>query len=139
MLNKKLKKKLPCQFLTLWNSYSWKTVTREINRYTDSWQLFQNTAHFSGILFKSGLSLLNHNYYSSILLFINVKLVCLSIWPNSYEVALRNSAKKTSQLTFTCSKLTIKTSERRLSSVFIITFEHISHLFLVSLLLTLNK
>ena len=40
-----------------------------------------------------------------------------------------------------CSKLTIKTPERRNwrgSGVFIVTFEHISHLVLVFLLLTLN-
>ena len=37
-----------------------------------------------------------------------------------------------------CSKLTMKTPERR-STVFIVNFEHISHLFLVFLLLTLNK
>ena len=39
-----------------------------------------------------------------------------------------------------CSKLTIKTPERRywrLSGVFIVNFEHISHLVLVFLLLTL--
>ena len=41
-----------------------------------------------------------------------------------------------------CSKVTIKTSERRQrrdSGVFIVNFEHIAHLFLVFLLLTLNK
>ena len=41
-----------------------------------------------------------------------------------------------------CSKLTTKTPERhqwRYSTVFIINFEHISSLFLVFLLLTLNK
>ena len=41
-----------------------------------------------------------------------------------------------------CSKLTIKTSERRQwrrSYVFIVNFEHISHLALVFLLLTLSK
>ena len=40
-----------------------------------------------------------------------------------------------------CSKLTIKTPERgqwRLSGVFNVNFEHISHLVLVLLLLTLN-
>ena len=40
-----------------------------------------------------------------------------------------------------CSKLTIKTQERRQwrrSGVFIVNFEHISHLVLVFLLLTLN-
>ena len=41
-----------------------------------------------------------------------------------------------------CSKLTIKTPERRQwcrSGVFIVKFEHISHLFLVLLLLTLKQ
>ena len=41
-----------------------------------------------------------------------------------------------------CSKLTMKTPERRQrrrSSVFIVNFEQISQLFLVFLLLTLNK
>ena len=41
-----------------------------------------------------------------------------------------------------CSELTIKIPERRhlhRSGVFIINFEHISHLFLVFLLLTLSK
>ena len=41
-----------------------------------------------------------------------------------------------------CSKLTIKTPERcywRLSSVFVINFEHISRLVLVFLLLTLRR
>ena len=41
-----------------------------------------------------------------------------------------------------CSKLTIKTPERRhwrRSGAFIVNFEHISHLFLAFLFLTLNK
>ena len=41
-----------------------------------------------------------------------------------------------------CSKLTINTPERRhwrRSDIFIVNFEHISHLVLVFLLLTLNK
>ena len=41
-----------------------------------------------------------------------------------------------------CSKLTIKTPERRVccrSAVFIVNFEHISHLFLLFLLLTLSR
>ena len=45
------------------------------------------------------------------------------------------------QSAFACSKLTIKTPERRQwcrSVVFIVNFEHISNLFLVFLLLTLN-
>ena len=36
------------------------------------------------------------------------------------------------------SKLTVNTPERRRSGVFIVSFEHISHHFLVFLLLTLN-
>ena len=50
-----------------------------------------------------------------------------------------------SMLTFTSSKLTIetiKTPERRQlcpSGIFVVNFEHISQLFLVLLLLTLNK
>ena len=49
-----------------------------------------------------------------------------------FKVNNRNTRKKSE----ICSKLTIKTSERR---VFIVNFEHISYLFLVFLLLTLNK
>ena len=52
-----------------------------------------------------------------------------------FKVNNRNTRKKCE----ICSKLTIKTPERRRSGVFIVNFEHISHLFLVFLLLTLNK
>ena len=38
-----------------------------------------------------------------------------------------------------CSKLTIQTPEQSCSGVIIVNFEHISHLFLVFLLLILNK
>ena len=47
----------------------------------------------------------------------------------------------TTQPAFTCSKLTIETLEQGVkykSGVFIVNFEHISHLVLVFLLLTLN-
>ena len=49
--------------------------------------------------------------------------------------------RKTRKWCELCLKLTIKTLERRRrsSGVVIINFEHISHLFLVFLLLTLNK
>ena len=40
---------------------------------------------------------------------------------------------------YICSKLTIKIPERRQWRVFIVSFEHSSHLFLVFLLLALNK
>ena len=55
-----------------------------------------------------------------------------------YKVNNRNTRK----MREICSKLIIKTSELRqwpLSGVFIVTFKHISHLFLVLALLTLNK
>ena len=42
-------------------------------------------------------------------------------------------------LIFTCSKSTVETLEKDRSSVFIVNIEHISHFFLVFLLLTLNK
>ena len=54
-----------------------------------------------------------------------------------FKVNNRNTRKRSE----ICSKLTIKTPERRQrrrSGVFIVNFEHISHLFLVLLLLTLN-
>ena len=54
------------------------------------------------------------------------------------KVNSRNTRKKYEK----CPKLTIKTPERRHwghSGVFIVNAEHISHLFLVFLLLTLNK
>ena len=38
-----------------------------------------------------------------------------------------------------CSKSTMKTTEQRRSGVFIVDFEHILHLFLVSILWTLSK
>ena len=44
--------------------------------------------------------------------------------------------KTKTQLTFTCSKWTIEIQE---NGVFIVNFEHISNVFLVFLLLTLNK
>ena len=54
-----------------------------------------------------------------------------------YQVSNRNTRKKRE----ICSKLTLKTPERchsRYSGIFIVTFEHISHFFLVFLLLTLT-
>ena len=50
--------------------------------------------------------------------------------------------KKVAQLAFACSKLTIKTPERRYwcrSGVFLVNFEHTSHPVLVFLLLTLSR
>ena len=76
---------------------------------------------------------------------MDVFLVSLSLIPqltftcsNSTVEKTRNTRKRCE----ICSKLTIKTLEQRQrcrSGVFIVNFEHISHLFLVFLLLTLNK
>ena len=52
-----------------------------------------------------------------------------------FKVNNRNTRKRCE----ICSKLTIKTPERRRFGVFFANFEHISHFFLVFLLLTLNK
>ena len=54
-----------------------------------------------------------------------------------FKVSSRNTRKKSE----ICSKLTVKTVEQRQrrSGVFIVIFEHISNLFLVFLLWTLNK
>ena len=55
-----------------------------------------------------------------------------------FKVNTRNTRKEKE----ICSKLTIKTPEKcqwRRSHVFIVVFEHISHFFLVCLLLTLSR
>ena len=73
---------------------------------------------------------------------IELKLIS-TIWPypaGSYmfKVSNRNTRAKCE----ICSKLTIKTPERHhwcCSGVFIVNFEHISHLVLMFLLLTLSK
>ena len=58
---------------------------------------------------------------------------------NAYSVKVSN--RNTGKRCEICSKLTIKTPERRQlhSGVFIAKFEHSSHPFLLFLLLTLNK
>ena len=68
---------------------------------------------------------------------------CIFFWifpANIYLFKVNN--KNTRKMCETCSKLTIKTPERcqwRRSVVFIVKFEHISHLFLVFLLLIFKK
>ena len=70
----------------------------------------------------------------------NLKNVILS--PANIYLSKVNNEKNSRKRCEICSKLTIKTTERRQwrrSGVFIVNFEHISHLFLVLLLLTLNR
>ena len=67
-----------------------------------------------------------------------VVVVCLNRTSN-YLFKVNKITPETRKI---CSKLTTKTPERRQcyrSGVFIVNSEHISHLFLVFLLLTLNK
>ena len=68
-------------------------------------------------------------------------------------MSINGGIKVVNQLTFVCSRSTIKKKKVRnmfkennknagatsLSGAFIVNFEHLSHLFLVFLLLTLNK
>ena len=70
--------------------------------------------------------------------------ISLTVWSsnlaNIYLFTFNN--RNTRKRCEICSKVTIKTPERRQcrrSGVFIVNFEHISHHFLVCILLTLNK
>ena len=66
-------------------------------------------------------------------------LILQTFFTGIYLLKVNNRNTRTSSEI--CSKLTMKTPERRqwrCSGVFIINFEHISHLVLVFLLLTLN-
>ena len=100
--------------------------------------------------------LLHHLLQSSTLLIENklVKNCFTTIFETPYFYKrfshfIIGSGKDPSQLTLTCSKSTLETGvkhaqskqsvHRRSSSVFIDNFEDISHLFLVPLLLNLNK
>ena len=70
--------------------------------------------------------------------------MCLELRKKMQKIIKKKSIGEigTTQLTFTCSKLTVKTPERRhwrRSVVFTVNFEYILHVFLVLLLLTLNK
>ena len=73
--------------------------------------------------------------YTQVISFLRWKVFPANIY--LFKVRNRNTRKRSE----ICSVLTIKTPERhqlRRSGVFIVNFEHISHLFLVFLLLTLN-
>ena len=84
---------------------------------------------------------------------IEAKRICLKVplneihyfWNSSFPAGiylLKVNSRNTRARCEICSKLTIKTPERRhwrLSGVFIVNFEHISHLGLVFLLLTLKR
>ena len=66
----------------------------------------------------------------------------VSIFPvNIYLLINLPFHRHTKKMCEMCSKLTIKTAERRQqrSSVFIFNFKHISYIFLLYLLMTLNK
>ena len=88
------------------------------------------------------------NFFSFLKLYFPAKLTCLSLmkWfpdfnamypANIYLFKVNN--RSTGKRCEICSKLTIKTQEQSRSGVFMVNFEHISHLFLVFLLMTLNN
>ena len=61
---------------------------------------------------------------------------------SSRHLLVQSQNRNTGKMCEICSKLTIKTPERRhwrRSGVFIVNFEQISNIVVVSLLLTLNK
>ena len=66
---------------------------------------------------------------------LNKKIFCAV---NLAKYTLGNYNRNTRTRCETCSKLTLKTPERR-SGVFIVNFKYISHLVLVFLLLTLSR
>ena len=79
---------------------------------------------------------------------ITYRVIYLSRWelipaiPASFHYLLRINDRNTTTRCQICSKLTIKTPKGRQwrrSSVFMVSFEHVSQLALVFLLLTLNK
>ena len=88
---------------------------------------------------KAGLQV-SKNTNSKLILFSWLILNKFSLLTNIYLFKVNNrNARKSCEI---CSKLTIKTPERRSwrrSGVFIVNFEHILHLFLVFLSSTLNK
>ena len=72
--------------------------------------------------------------------FIQIKVLLKHLPAGNYMFKVNN--KNTRTRCEICSKLTIKTPERRkwrLSTVFIVNFEHISHLAVVLLSLTLTR
>ena len=119
--------------------------------------LFQKNLEANDIFHPRGIFIINCSQFAS------RKVIKIAIFKRNLLNEVKNAPSTVipertlvSQLTFTyskstiellqkcelCSKLTIKTPERRpwrLSCVFIVNFEHIAHLFLVFLLLTLNK
>ena len=73
-----------------------------------------------------------------------VETNCIRVlyWLPTWRYLFKIHSRNTRTMCEICSKLIIKTTERRhrrLYIVFIVNFEHISHIVLVFLLLTLNK
>ena len=91
------------------------------------WWLFVNFEHISDLFLMFPLLILSKYMLSGIPAGIHL---------------LKTNNRNIRTICEICSKLTIKTIERRQwrrSGVFIVNFEHISHLVLVFLLFTLNK
>ena len=113
-----------------------------------------NQSHHRGITNRCHKKITNINYiinitiietndiYQNLLLLLKVLRYLPANIFNLFKVNNRNTRKRCEIHVEICSKSTIKTSERRhwrRSGVFTVSFEHISHLFLVFLLVTLIK
>ena len=98
----------------------------------------KNLALFTQQYFKVCLAVFQHYYIIYLQLYIC--WICSEYPANIYLFKVNN--RNTRKMRELCSKLTTKTPKRRQwrrSGVFIFNFEHILNLFLVFLLLTLNK
>ena len=90
------------------------------------------------------------------MLILEIEAVEFPWLPSPFKQRVDQSMEEKDQETFTCSKWTIESPEKGMkyvqskqqtpeqrkwhyAGVFMVNFEHISHLFLESLLLTLNK
>ena len=98
------------------------------------WIIMERNIQFCYIFFTKTCDLKYSGQVSGCLMHIKVNVLGIYL----FKVNNRNSRTRCE----ICSKLTIKTPERRqwhLSGVVIVNFEHISHLLLVFLLLTLSR
>ena len=85
------------------------------------------------------LTIANSFYPLVIVPKLSILVVCQGTDQVSVKKDIKKALKNTRKRCEVCPKLTIKTLELHLSDVFIVDYEHVSHLFLVFLLLTLNK
>ena len=110
------------------------------NKVAGLWLLLLNSFHvsFQYRLFKFMAAEFNNNWSWSI---ISLVIYSVCLYPAGIYMLKFNNRNIRTRCEI-CSNLTIKTPERRQwrhSGVFVVNFEHISHLVLVFLLLTLSR